>query len=144
MHVLHHPEALEGLEVAVHGREVGARYAAAEAAGDFLGAHRPLCGEERLEHEAPRGRQPQATAPDGGRRGVDARERKRTGCGRRADVLYCAAPPKADHITCGTARSVSIRPTPTISTAETDGRTVASRLVKLSRVVSCRAYTTAR
>ena len=62
--VLHEAEALERLEVAIDGGEVGGRELP-EALGDLLGAERHVGGIQRLQHHAPRHREAQSTRAQG-------------------------------------------------------------------------------
>ena len=59
--VLHEPGGRERLEVPVQGGEIRARQAAAEAAGELVGAHGPVGGEQGLEHQPAGGRDAQAS-----------------------------------------------------------------------------------
>ena len=63
--VLHQPEALERLEVAVDRGEIGGRQCA-DALRDLLGAERHIGRIQRLEHDAPRCRQAQAAGAQDG------------------------------------------------------------------------------
>ena len=63
MPVAHEADLLQGLEVAVHRGEVGAREAALQPIGDLLRGDRGVGGVERFEHEAPGRRDPQAPRP---------------------------------------------------------------------------------
>ena len=53
--MLHEPGGRERLEVPVQGGEIRAGKAAAEAAGELVGGHRRLGGEQGLEHQPPGG-----------------------------------------------------------------------------------------
>src|SRR3954447_13242782 len=59
VHVAHEPELLQCLEVAVDAGEVAAREPAVHPRRDLLRGGRAAGGEERLQHEAAGGRQPQ-------------------------------------------------------------------------------------
>ena len=79
--VLHEPEALERLEIAVDRGEVRGRQLA-DAVGDLLGAERGVGRVQRLEHHPARTRQPEAARAQGRDRllqrlGLDARTRVR-------------------------------------------------------------------
>ena len=59
--VLHEPGGRERLEVAVQRGEVRAGQAAAETAGELVGARGRIGGEQGLEHEPPGGGDAQAS-----------------------------------------------------------------------------------
>jgi hypothetical protein len=57
---------LECLEIAVHRRDVRAWHAAADAFRDLLRRHRPIGGQQRLDHQATRRRHASHGDPCGG------------------------------------------------------------------------------
>jgi hypothetical protein len=70
MKMAQQPKCLKGLEVAVDRGEVRTRNATVESAGDLLGRERLIGPVERLEHQAPGGRNPQSTGPERGNCGL--------------------------------------------------------------------------
>ena len=63
MHVANEAETLEQVEVAVDGGDVGCLARASGAAGEHLRRERPVGGEQRVEQQPARARQPGAGAP---------------------------------------------------------------------------------
>ena len=78
--VAHEPEAAERLEVAVDRRDVRLRDPSSEPVRDLLRRDRLRRGQQRLEHEPARERQPQAAAR-GRRRSPRRGPRRRRACG---------------------------------------------------------------
>ena len=131
VHVAHEADGLEHLEVAIGRGDVA-------AAGELLGAQRPVGGEERIEQLAARGGDPQpALAQSGsGGAGVSAstagvrRETVKVGpCGERS-----AAPSQLQRgrswtviqSTFGTAWAVRVTPTATMAIALSAGSTAST------------------
>ena len=131
VNVVDDADRLERLQVAVDRAEV------VTGVGDLLGGQRALGGDERLEHHAARGRDPQAVGADGveqGGQGRGGRSRPGGGADGHSSPLAGAAPlphgdllpassappPHPDHTpSCGSACTVSATPTITISAADT-------------------------
>lgn len=80
--VAHEADLAELLEVAIDGRDIGLSPVAAKPVGDLLRRDRLGRRQERLEHEAPRGRQAQPAGADGSECSLQIGDDHRAAVGR--------------------------------------------------------------